>query len=127
MLLTDLFTELISKLNGTAPSDETVAAIEQLVVDDDVEDERVPGWFIEALKAVLAGEEKATVWFPSIGSDVRSFVAEVSPLIPGMDLEDEGEYLLMKFPSLGLEIYMSGEAIDPATGKGCDSIAVQRL
>jgi hypothetical protein len=120
-------TETYRHLAGHPPAADFVEAVDQLRWDYDLEDDAaVPTWLTDAFSAAVKGRTTDIVRFDSIGSDVDSFLTEMSRLVPGWEHDDQGESIEIKLPPLGVEIYLSREALS-STGTGCSSCVVRRI
>ncbi|MEJ7596465.1 MAG: hypothetical protein WKG01_01040 [Kofleriaceae bacterium] len=73
---------------------------------------------------MLEGRATGPVLVPSVGADAASFLMDVADLIPGWAHDDQGEYIRIKFPALGVQIVISNEALTPES-KGSSSYSVQ--
>jgi hypothetical protein len=79
-----------------------------------------------ALGAVLRGAESGTMY--GQGAYTYALLSELAPLLPGYcDDYDEGEWAELSLPALGVSVFLSREAIDPATGRGCSSCMILEL
>jgi hypothetical protein len=126
LTLIELMVELNRRLTGRPPTEEFVDAIRRLREGYDLEDDtKVPGWLTDAFGAALEGRETGKVHFERIGSDVDSFLSEVSELISGWEHDDQGESIGIGFPALGVKIHLSREERNPA-GESCCAYKVTR-
>lgn len=125
--LTEVLFELYRRLNQREPDARVIEAIQQLREDNGLaDDQQVPAWLPAALDAALGGREVSNVLFPEVGSDVGSFLLEVSEIVPGWEYDDQGELATMTFPALHVQLFLSREAAD-SEGSGCASYSVLRM
>jgi hypothetical protein len=125
--LTALLHELYRRLHGRDPDPATLAAIAEARADNGLDDDaQVPSWLGDALAAALDGREVDRVRFRRIGSDVSSFVMDLAEIVPGLQHHDEGEWLTLSMPAVGVRIVLSREARMP-DGTGGASYSVQSL
>ena len=123
--LTELIVALYRRLHHRDPDSSVVQAIEQAREDNGLDqDDQVPSWLIDSFTAVLANHEVKNELFPQIGSDIASFFEEVASVIPGWKHHDEGEWVLMDFPAIHAQLYLSREARTPEGGS-CSSYSVR--
>ena len=109
---TELLVDLYRRLNNRVPEPEVIEGIRQLQEENGLLDgDRIPGWLYASIAAALARHESPDVLFPEVGSDVGSFLIEVSELIPGWEHVDDGEWITISFTVLGVQIYISREAM----------------
>jgi hypothetical protein len=119
--------ELYRRMTGGSPTQDFIDAVRGLRDKYDLDDDtRVPSWLTDMFSAALKGQETGTVRFEEIGSDADSFLSEVSTLVPGWKHDDQGEWIGIGFSPLGIQIYLSGEAVNDA-GTHCCSYAVSRI
>lgn len=124
--LTDLIAQLYQRVAGGPPTQSVVDAIHQHRWDCDLEDDtKVPAWLTDMLGAALQGRETGVVRFERIGSDVSSFLLDVSEMVPGWQHVDQGESIEIELPSLGVHIHLSRESRSDA-GAHCSSYSVMR-
>ncbi len=125
--VSELLASLYRALAGVAPTPEVTRAIEQCREDNGLDAGReFPEWLLGVLGAVLERHEVERALFPKIGSEVATFLAEVSQLFPGWQHDDQGEYVAMTFPLLGVRAHLSREALTPRGEHSC-SYSVRRL
>lgn len=125
--LTTMMMALYGRLTGHPPTEGFVDAVRQLREDYELEDDaKVPSWLTDMFAAAMEGRETGTVRFEDIGSDVASFLSEVSRLVPGWSHDDQGEWIGNVLAPLGVQIYLSREAANDA-GKSCCSYTVSRI
>jgi hypothetical protein len=112
--------ELYRRLAAHDPDPDTAERLRECLEDNGlVDDERAPGWLVDALHAALAGTPGEPVFFEELDGDVANFLSEASDLVPGWRHDDQGETVTMAFPALGMEIYVSREALSADRRRGC--------
>ena len=120
--LTELMAELYRSLTGLDAGCGTLDTIRASVQDNGL-DSPPRDWLTNLFDAVLARRTAGPDLFPHDGGDVATFWLEASGVIPGWQLDDQGEWVLMTFPALGMQVRVSREALTP-DGHGCCSYVV---
>jgi hypothetical protein len=123
--LTMLMEKLRKRLTGQPTPEHFVDAVRQLRKDYDLDDEKIPDWLIDMWVAVLEGRETGTVRFDQIGSDISSFLMEISELIPGWKHDEQGESIEIDLAPVTTHIHLSRESRN-AAGTHCCSYTVTR-
>jgi hypothetical protein len=125
-MLTILMEQIRERLTDQPPPEHFEDSVRQLREDYDLDDDaKVPSWFIQMWVAVLEGQGTGTVCFDQIGSDISSFLMEVSELISGWKHDEQGESIEIDFPSVTTHIHLSRESRTDA-GTHCCSYTVTR-
>ncbi|NUM79853.1 hypothetical protein HUU42_03525 [bacterium] len=126
-MLTELMIDLYRGLNDREPGPEIVASIRGFQEDNGLlNDHNVPEWLTSVFKDALAKRGIKNVLFQQIGSDISTFLDEVSTVIPGWKHHDEGEWVEIVLEQIGVKILLSREA-RTLDGKGCSSYSVELL
>ena len=125
--LTQLLLSVYRASCGEEPPAEVAVAIDDSRWNNGLQAGReIPAWLPAVFEAVLERREVGVTLFPDIGSAIGSLLLEVAPLFPGWQYEDQGEWVEMIFPRLGIRVVLSREWSTPE-GTHCCSYTVKRL
>lgn len=124
--ITALLHELYRRSEKHAPTSGFVNRLQECLEDNGLHDDRrVPTWLIEALEAVLHGQELRDIDIGRLDGDTSNFLDEVSAILPGWHHVDEGEWLEVTFTVLGMRLYITREGLN-AERKTCHKYSIQR-